>query len=99
MSITSVGVWIRWVLNYNCVVTGIAGLLIVIGCIPKEKNHFPTESLGIGLNTAVEQPGEALVVIAEHSGARCGLENVLELIGFCVQKILAAQAVHRELVW
>lgn len=44
MSIAGVGGFIRSVLNYKWIVIGIAGLLIVVGCIPKGKK---TENAGV----------------------------------------------------
>ena len=37
LSIPGVGGWIRSVLNYKWVVVGIAGLLIIAGCIPRKR--------------------------------------------------------------
>ena len=37
LSIPQVGGWIRFVLDYKWIVVGIAGLLVVIGCIPKKR--------------------------------------------------------------
>ena len=37
LSIPQVGGWIRSVFNYKWIVVGVAGLLVVIGCIPKKR--------------------------------------------------------------
>ena len=43
-----------------------------------------------------KQLGEARVDIAERSEAGGRLENELEIMGFCVHKLVAAQAAHQE---
>ena len=42
MSIPGIGGWIRQILNYRWVVIGLAGVLIVVGCIPRMKKDTAT---------------------------------------------------------
>ena len=82
------GGWIRGVLEYKWVVVGMAGVLIIAGCIPRKK--------GTATHLKVQEQG---CMQQLNSGARCGLENVQKVMGFCVHMILAAQAAHPEPVW